>query len=395
MRFRQFGLRTLGPVIPIEVLLRTPSTVSIYFLTLIARWLAGWYLGGRPRRLTPSRAATSTTISVIVPARNEALLLPRLLDSLDHQTRRPHETIVVDDSSADGTAQLARVAGATLIESGPLPAGWTGKTWACARGAAYASGDLLVFLDADTAVSPGFLDALLAEHERCGGLISVQPYHRMERAYERLSACFNIVSGMGIGASSVRRAARLTGAYGPCLALSRADYDACGGHAAVAGEVLDDVALARRIRAEGLPQVVFVGCDLISFRMYPSGPRSLVEGWSKNFASGAGATPFLRLVAIVAWISALIEVGLAVATGVVFSPFGRPPPAMQVVWYGLFVLQLAVMLRRAGNFGATALVFPVAVAAFVVVFARSLFVTIRGEVSWKGRVVPTRIRVGR
>src|SRR2546428_120633 len=83
--------------------------------------------------------------------------------------------------------------------------------------------------------------------------VSVIMYHRMERQYERLSAFFSVISVMGVGAASARRSAPVTGAYGPCLACRRRDYDAVGGHEAVRAAVVDDVALAQRFRAEGLP----------------------------------------------------------------------------------------------------------------------------------------------
>jgi hypothetical protein len=102
-----------------------------------------------------------------------------------------------------------------------------------------------------------------------------------------------------------------------------------------------------------------------------------------------------RLFAIVAWISGLIEVGWSVIAGVVLAPFGERPSVLYGVLYGLFALQFALMLRRVGNFGVTALLFPVAVGAFLVVFFRSLLMTFRGEVRWKGRTVATRVRVSR
>ncbi len=362
--------------------------------SLTARWFAGWYLGARPRRLDSATPKTVPRISVIIPARNEASMLPRLLESIAVQTLRPWEVIVVDDDSTDGTAGVARSAGAVVIEAGDLPPGWTGKTWACSRGAELASGDLFVFLDADTQAAPRLLESVAATHERDGGIVSVQPYHRMRRPYERLSACFNVVSCMGIGATSLRRNAPITGAFGPCLAIGRADYERIGGHVSVAGEVLEDVAIARRARQVGLRVSALAGGDLIEFRMYPDGVSSLGQGWSKNFAAGAGTTPLLRLVAVAAWISGLIEAGWWTWAGLAALPFGRALSLVHVVFYLLFALQFGVFLRRLGNFGMMAWLHPSAVAAFVLVFFRSLGATLRGEVQWKDRAVRTRMRVG-
>ena len=87
---------------------------------------------------------------MIIPARNEAHNLPRLLESLASQSVQPREVIVVDDGSTDDTAEIARRHGAEVLVSKPLPEGWRGKPWACHQGAEAASGDLLCFVDADT-----------------------------------------------------------------------------------------------------------------------------------------------------------------------------------------------------------------------------------------------------
>jgi 4,4'-diaponeurosporenoate glycosyltransferase len=368
--------------------------VFISVATLTVRWLAGWYLGARPRRLAIAKPRAATRVSVVIPARNEARMLPRLLQSLAAQTVPPCEMIVVNDDSSDDTAEVARATGATVIDAGTLPAGWTGKTWACARGAEVATGELLVFLDADTCTAPRLLESLVAAQERSGGVISVQPFHRMVRPYERFSACFNVVAGMGIGATSVRRDAAITGAYGPCLAVSRSDYERIGGHDSVASEVLEDVALARRARDVGLPVSALEGRDLVEFRMYPDGISSLGQGWSKNFAAGAGTTPLPRLLAIVAWVSGLIEAGWWTLAGLAVAPFGGEVSWLHATFYALFAVQLGVFLRRLGNFGVTAWLHPIAVAAFLLVFVRSLGATLRGEVQWKDRTVKTRLRVG-
>src|SRR5690606_25074133 len=100
-------------------------------------------------------------VSVVVPARDEAERLPRLLAALVAARPRPHEVIVVDDGSADGTCEVAAAAGATVIRV-ERPAGWTGKAYACQRGADAAQGDVLVFLDADVEPAPDGIASLSA-----------------------------------------------------------------------------------------------------------------------------------------------------------------------------------------------------------------------------------------
>lgn len=341
----------------------------------LLQWAVAWVLLWRIP--TPSlRARTSADRpAVVVPARNEADNLGRLLPSLAGVDA---EVIVVDDGSVDGTAAAARAHGATVVDPGDPDPGWTGKAWACTAGVRATAAPRLVFLDADVVVEPGGLDSVLAEHDDVGGLVSVQPWHAVERPYEQLSAFFNLIAMMSVDAFTPwGRRVRPTGAFGPCLVVDRTDYAAAGGHAgeSVRGAVLDDVSLARAVQRTGRGVTVFGGRGAVRFRMYPHGLRSLVEGWTKNFAGGAAGTRPLTLVLVVVWMSGLI--------GAVVD--------LEPLLYAAFALQLAVLLRRVGSFSPlTALLYPIPLAFFVGVFLRSVVLTyVRREVAWRGRRVRT------
>ena len=357
------------------------------------RWLVGiWLLWSIPRCRTDGMADLDG-VAVIVPARDEERTLPTLLASLARQEPRPAEVVVVDDSSTDGTAEVAQRAGATVVPCEALPAGWTGKTWACWTGVQATAAPTLVFLDADTELAAGGLARVVGEHRRRGGLVSVQPFHLTERPYERLSAFFNVVSMMGVdafGPAAARRHRSPAGAFGPCLVASRDDYLAAGGHEAVRSEVVEDVALARRFTQADRPVACLGGRGTVAFRMYPGGVRHLVEGWTKNFATGAGATRPLTLLLISVWLSGCISAAWYLGTGTV----GR---GAAVALYAAYAAQLAWMLGRIGRFGvATPFAYPVPLGFFLVVFARSLVLThVRGEVRWRGRAVPAGRRTGR
>lgn len=366
------------------------------------RWLTGaWLLwsvpGCRPEAGAGAPTGASSDVSVIIPARDEEANLPRLLASLAAQAPAPREVIVVDDHSTDATAEVARRAGATVVGSEALPDGWTGKTWACWTGAGVASAPTLVFLDADTEVEPGGLARVVGEQARRGGLLSVQPFHVTARLYERLSAFFNVVSMMGVDAfGALRRRLSPRGAFGPCLVARRDDYFAVGGHRAVRGEVVEDVALARRFTAAGHRVTCLGGRGTLRFRMYPAGLASLVEGWTKNFAGGAAAARPATFVLVAVWLSGCISAPWYLATagaGADWAGAGRGSPALPaaLALYAAYAIQLQWMLTRIGRFGwATAAAFPIPLAFFLVVFGRSLVLThLRGQVRWRGRAVPT------
>lgn len=371
---------------------------------LLVGWLVGWWLLWRVPWLradthegdvddegTSGASERSLVLgcTVIVPARDEESSLPHLLVSLASQTVRPGQVLVVDDRSTDRTPAIARAhRGVTLVAGDPVPEGWTGKAWACHQGAQLASGDTLVFLDADVVLEPRALQALLAEHRERGGLVSVQPFHRMRRAYERLSALFNVIGFMGIGAASPGHDAVARGAFGPVVVTGRADYDRVGGHASVRGEIVEDIALARRYRAANLPVHAFGGGRLAGFRMYPDGLGQLVEGWSKNIATGASTVRPLRLVLVGFWFTCvLVSIQSLIELAVGSSSTGWFQVA---ACYALFAVQLGTMLRQLGNFGVlTAALYPGPVGIFLVVFVRSTYLTlVRRRVTWRGRTVP-------
>jgi 4,4'-diaponeurosporenoate glycosyltransferase len=342
-------------------------------VTLVG-WLAGWLLVGRVRRLPPVGGAVPS-ISLIVPARDEEDRLPALLAALaaDSSQAGARELIVVDDGSRDDTAAVAGRAGAIVARTEPPP-GWTGKSWACRHGASQAMGEVLVFLDADTTPAPGFVARLAAAAAATGGMVSVQPTHRVERIDERASAVASLVALMaGTGHGRCGHWWRRPVGFGPAVAVPRQIYRDTGGHDLVRADVAEDVALAQAMAAQDVPVTAFAdaGEGAIEYRMYPEGGRALVEGWTKNLAAGASKIAPVRALAVGVWIT-----GALVAV--------RSPVA-----YVMYAAQLAVLLPRAGRFGpATALVYPLPLLAFAGLFARSL--SRRGRrrpVSWRGRWV--------
>ena len=356
------------------------------------RWLL------RDLRTVPrggARRPEAATVSVVIPARDEEATVPALLDSLRRLTVGVADIVVVDDDSRDATASRARSAGAVVLPAGAPPPGWTGKAWACQVGARATTGELLLFLDADTALAPDALNGLLELHDRHGGLVSVQPFHDVVRPYEQLSSYFNAVSLLASGAFAAHRGARPM-AFGPCLLTSRADYEHAGGHAAVRGEILDDVRLAAAYHRAGLAVHCAIGGRSIRMRSYPGGVRQLADGWTKNFASGASAADPRSTLAAVLWVSAHHAVGVGAARALLravtghraSSAHGRPA-AWTVAWCGV-AWQLRSVLRRIGSFRWwTWAVFPVPLLAFDVLFARSAVLTVvRRSVRWRGREVP-------
>lgn len=326
-------------------------------------------------------------VTVVVPARNEATSLPGLLADLARSRPPDARVIVVDDHSEDETAALAAAHPfVTVVRPPALPLGWTGKTWACHHGAAGAADGTLVFIDADVRLAPGALDDVVAIQRSSGAVVSVQPHHVTERWWERCSGLFNVVSWMGAGAGSRRPNA----IFGPVICCSTADYRRVGGHAAVRDRIVEDVALGRRFARAGVPSRVLAGGPAVRFRMYPDGWRSMIEGWTKNMAIGASATPIGRAAA-----AAVFVTGSAAATWMAVSSAlavvgGSAIPATTLVAIACAAAVHGLLLGRVGAFGPTAgMWFPALTVVFVAIVARSVWLTaVRHEVRWRGRVVP-------
>lgn len=331
------------------------------------------------------------SVSVIVPARDEETSLPRLLTSLAKQSFMPDEVIVVDDESRDRTGEVARAAGARVIDSKPLPEGWTGKAWACHQGAQAATGETLIFLDADTVFHRDGLRAVMDVYAEADGVLSIQPYHETGRLYEQLSAFFNIVMMGAVSAFTVLgRLIKPTALFGPCLVIQRKLYLQCGGHETVKGSVLEDVALARHLRRQRVPLRCYGGKGALSFRMYPGGLGQLIQGWSKGFALGAVQVGVPSLLAVAAWVTGSIAAVQHLAQAA--SALSSTRVLMWGALYLAYVAQVYWMLFRIGSFRPyTALLYPLPLLFFLVVFAySSAIVFVRRRVRWKQRTVPVR-----
>ena len=175
-------------------------------------------------------------VSIIVPARNEETNIPNLLKSLQGQVEVKDEIIVVDDHSEDKTATVAEEEGARVIKAKQMPAGWTGKTWACHQGAQAATGTILIFLDADTIIEDGGLDRIIGSYGEIECVLSIQPYHRMHKLYEQLSAFFNLILMAAMGPFTILgRMVRPIGLFGPVMVMEKKIYSESGAFEKVKG----------------------------------------------------------------------------------------------------------------------------------------------------------------
>ncbi|MDW8405710.1 glycosyltransferase family 2 protein, partial [Chloroflexus sp.] len=266
-------------------------------LALVASFGANWRRMRRiPRLLPPCVPPDPPFISILIPARNEERAIRRCVSGALAQ-RYPHfEVIVVDDGSTDRTPAILAELAATdsrlrVVPGRPLPPGWVGKCNACQQASDAASGEWLLFLDADTAPAPDLAAALLCHALATNGdMVTIFPFLELGTWAERLvlppfiALIVSIFPFERLAQPDVRPDEVL--ANGQCIFVRRAAYDAIGGHNAVRGEVLEDVRLGQTLRAAGFTVRGAIGMEYLAVRMYTSAAE-VAEGLMKNASAGS------------------------------------------------------------------------------------------------------------
>lgn len=338
-------------------------------------------------------------VSIVVPARDEARNIRRVLESLAEQDHPDFEILVVDDRSRDGTAELAEsvprgnARRIRVIAGADLPEGWLGKPWACHQGAQEAEGDVLLFTDADTWHGPQLLRrAVRALEDDEAEAVTIAGRQLMESFWERLVQP-QVFTAMLVRYRDQRlplpqaewRSAIANGQY---ILIRRAAYRELGGHEALKGEVVEDLRLAQRMVRRGMRLSLRMAEDAFATRMYTN-LRELVEGWSKNIVLGGMATlpegmvrrlaaPAALLAGLVLWVLPPVVLLLAVA-GVLGTPW--------LVWSGgvvaISALTWVLVGWRMGAPPAYGLLYPLGALATGHIFVRAW--RQGGRVRWKGR----------
>ena len=342
-------------------------------------------------------------VSVVLPARNEAAHIAECVASLRTTTWPDVEIIVVDDHSTDGTGLLARKAAdgdarVRVIDAPDLPAGWFGKQWACHAGAQIATGQLLLFTDADTRHAPDLIARMVrARNERDASLLSVAGTQTMNSFWEHAiqPAVFALLLARFGGTTQLETAKRSTDviANGQCLMFTREAYESIGGHESVRATVAEDLMLAQRTHAHGLRVSLVLGTKQLSTRMY-DGLGAIVRGWMKNVYAGGRLAmwggKFGRLVFPFALIGAPV-IMVAPFLGVLYvgiaTVFGHPVSSVLALWSALASIGMLWFFSRVNTFAREASWRVLLVPLGMLVFAGiCIGAVVRGQtVQWKGR----------
>jgi glycosyltransferase involved in cell wall biosynthesis len=318
-------------------------------------------------------------ISILIPMRNEEANVVGCLNSvLTQKGLLDFEVIVLDDHSTDATSEkLAAYPQVKVIRGANLPDGWLGKIWACQQLSEQASGEILVYLDADVRLSE---HAVASTISGLNGWSFISPYPKqlsvgiLEKIFQPLlhwswlaSVPLYISQKFGIKSMAV--------ANGQFFVVTKKAYEHCGGHEKIKNEVLDDLALARLLLSARYKGGVAEGGKVSTCTMYPNFSE-LIKGYEKSLWKAFGG--------VVGNIVALL---LLISTGV-FSILaalaGSELAALSIIF---IYLSRIISSIRSGESATTAIAHPIAILILIYINSKSWYGKMRGNLTWRDRVI--------
>lgn len=357
-------------------------------------WLGLLCLPFQPWRVRESLDAESETgdssdlsdVRALVPARDEAETIGAMVAALKQQGD-DLAIVVIDDQSSDATAAIASAAGARVVAGRPLPAGWAGKLWALEQGRVHARRRFTLLVDADIEFQPQLIATLRSKMRREEiQLVSLMCAPRMHRLCERLLLpafvyFFKLIYPFHLANDP---AVRVAAAAGGCILLETRALDAIGGFAALKGELIDDCALARRIKGAGFKTWLGLTHSARSLRRY----ESLTAIWNmvaRSAYTQLGYSPLL-LVALTVIFAAAFWAPLAL----LLIPEARSLAAVALIAMAASYLPVLGFYRLSP---AWTLALPVIATLYLAMTMSSALRYHSGERSrWKGRVYARRTR---
>jgi chlorobactene glucosyltransferase len=381
-----------------NVLLQHQIGIVVFLSASLAICLTNWKL---LRRLEDYGGVETPPggwpqVSILLAARNEAENIGACVQSLLEQDYANFEVLVMDDGSSDGTGEILqeirRHDPCLRVFSGtPPPAGWIGKQWACHQLARSAQGELLLFTDADTRHHPQALrQAVSALLDQKAGLLSALTYQGTGSTGELLVVpllYWSLMAFVPLWAAFRWQASGLSFSIGQFLLFRKTAYEAVGGFEEVRSNYADDLAITREIKRGGYRWRLMDGTGLVRCRMY-HGFREAYHGVSKNLLA---AFDFRLLPFLFVWIwlgVVFLEPPLVAVLGLKAGLLAR-----QNLWMAYLGMALAAMvwLLTAVRLHLSkwlVVLYPAVVLTAVVAAGRSLWLSLSGRATWKGRTMP-------
>ncbi|MGQ9610434.1 MAG: glycosyltransferase [bacterium] len=365
--------------------------IVIFLFVILIITISNYYILINISRF--KRLSQFPSVSILVPARNEEKNIAYCLNSLLNQDYPNFQVHVLDDNSSDNTweiiTELASNNKRLIIHKGkPLPYDWIGKHWACYQLAEKADSEILLFTDADTYHYPETLsNAISALEELNADLITAFPREHVITWGERLMVPlfpWFIISFLPLIVAYRVQSPAFSAGIGQFMLFRRKAYDAIGGYSAIKQEVVDDVALARKIKANGFRWRMINGIDRISCRMYV-GFKEAYKGFAKNLFAGFGyhilKFSFIWIWIGIAFLQPIIvlfmnisgyyanKISLALSSlGIAFS--------LLIWFFSNLKFRFPLYLT---------LLYPINIILAIFIAFGSMIITLTGKAGWKGR----------
>jgi len=361
--------------------------INAYFLTAVLANIV--YLRRATRQ---ARTTTGPLVSVIVPARNEEHTIAACLETLLAQDYADYEVIVVDDESEDGTARVVAALAAEnprlqLVSSGPLPADWFGKPYALCQGAKVARGEILLFTDADTDHERRSLSwAVTNIEEHKADLLSGYLNQRYRSLGDSIvvPVLYAMMLLVPFYLLPRTRSPRLAFSIGQYVAVRRKAFEAIGGFEDIKDSILDDMALAIRMKEAGYREVFLDARSAASCHMY-AGFRDASAGIKRSVYSAVGGHPMAALLVSALVLGIIIVPAACVLAALVRLEMPTGPCALAAA---LFVTQWALLAWDRNVPLVAIAAYPLVFLNLVLMLNASMLQTGFGRgVYWKGRLV--------
>jgi chlorobactene glucosyltransferase len=379
------------------------STAGFIGGIFIVYWLHNQYhLDIVVQPTPPPPPAGAPLISVCVPARNEERNIRLCVEAILAQDYSHFKVIVLDDRSTDATPEILRdLAKKTdrlkVIQGADLPAGWAGKPHALFQASTAARGAWLCFVDADTFLSPSALSSCYAKAlETNAEMFTIMTFQVLGTFWEKVVMPI-VMTALSVGFSPRKvndPHTRDAIANGQFILIQRSVYDAIGGHESVWDQIVEDKAIAERVKGDGYRLVVANGAAVARTRMYTS-LAGMWEGWTKNIYLGLSDRPSLVLLgvfgAFLALVAALL-LPLWPLLGLWWLVQGGDWLAVAVILESLVLWAIVIRTRMqvAAGMGLRrwyGLTLPLGAGVFAAMMFTSTWRVLSGRgVSWKGRM---------
>ena len=327
-------------------------------------------------------------VSVLIPARNEESNISACIEGFLTQQYDNFEVIVLDDQSTDRTEAIIKklsqqYSKIQAICGQPLPPGWIGKNWACHQLSQYASGEILIFTDADNRPTPNAIANSVAYMQKLElGLLSAFPQKVTETLAERLVVPvvdMFVYAGLPLWLTYLSRSPSLAAASGLWIAFTRDAYQRIGGHKALSNRIVEDVELSRLAKKRGIKILTLAGTQAVSCRMYHSFSE-VWDGFSKNLFGLVRyrRIPFFILILVLFTMCVLPYVS------VWFAPF----TVLSLVAIIMNVaMRLILSIKYRHPLFTSVTLHPLGVLLTLLIGINSFYQARHGHLEWKGRQI--------